>query len=103
RPGGPGLDFDQVFADPYTADIRAKVRFADLRDGPVNVMPFLISFHYSLAAGRWGQWIMGAAALIWLGTSIAGLILTLPRRGALFRKRWLPAWGVRRGQGGHAL
>jgi len=103
RPGGPALGFDQVFVDPYTADIRAKVRFADLRDGAVNVMPFLISFHYSLAAGLWGQRVMGAAALIWLVTSIVGLALTLPPRGIGFGKRWLPAWGVRRDKGGHAL
>lgn len=104
RPGGPPLDFEQVFVDPYTAEIRARVRFADLRDGAVNVMPFLISFHYSLAAGRWGQFVLGIAAFVWLLTSICGLVLTLPRKeGSGFGGRWLSAWRVRRKQGAHAL
>lgn len=107
RPGGPPLDFEQVFVDPYTAEIRARVRFADLRDGAVNVMPFLISFHYSLAAGRWGQLVLGIAAFVWLLTSIAGLVLSLPRKGAGgtsgFWQRWGPAWRIRHKQNNHTL
>lgn len=109
RPGGPALDYEQVFVDPYTGDIRAKVRFADLRDGTVNIMPFVITLHYSLAAGPWGQFIMGIAALLWAVIAVIGLFMTLPRRPVRARgdavvkrhywRRWLPAWRIRRRQG----
>lgn len=108
RPGGPALPYQQVFADPYSGDVRAKVRYGDLRDGAVNIMPFLINFHYSLAAGPWGRWLLGVAALIWAVTCVLGFVLSLPRRppggawGAAFR-RWLSAWRIRRGQGSHAF
>ncbi len=107
RPGGPTLPYEQVFADPYTGELRAKVRYGDLRDGAVNIMPFLINFHYSLAAGAWGRWVLGVAALIWTVECVLGFLLSLPRRngggsGQAFR-RWWPAWRVRRGQGSHAF
>ncbi len=107
RPDGPVLPYEQVFADPYSGEIRAKVRYADLRDGPVNLMPFLVNFHYSLAAGAWGQWALGVAALIWALECLVGLLLSLPRRGAGGLggaiRRWLPAWTIRRDQGGTVL
>lgn len=90
RPGGPPVEREVVFANPYTGDITAQVRFADLRDGAVNVMPFILLFHYSLAAGEWGRRILGIAALLWAGVALAGLLLTLRRRGAASapRVRW---------------
>jgi uncharacterized iron-regulated membrane protein len=107
REGGEALPYQQVFADPYTGALRAKVRYGDLRDGAINVMPFLISFHYSLAAGAWGRWIMGVAALIWCAMCVTGFVLSWPaglagRLGDRLR-RWWPAWRVRRGQGTHAF
>lgn len=99
---GPALNYDQVFVDPYSGDIRAQVRYGDLRDGAVNFMPFLISVHYSLAAGERGRFIMGVAALIWLGMSLVGVALSLPKMsggiGSLVR-RWKPAWKIRRNAG----
>jgi uncharacterized iron-regulated membrane protein len=108
---GPGADgspstYDEVYVDPYTSKIRAAVRYGDLGDGAINLVPFLISFHYSLAAGDWGSRIMGLAALIWCGTCVAGFVLTLPRGNGGWRgrlRRWLPAWAIRRGQGPRAF
>ena len=104
RPDGEPLGYSEVFADPYTGAIRARVRYGDLRDGAINLMPFLISFHYSLAAGPTGRLVLGAAALIWCGVCVLGFFLSLPRRraGAGLRdglRRWWPAWRVRAGQG----
>ena len=101
-PGGAPADYDQVFIDPYTSKIRAAVRYGDLKDGAINLVPFLISFHYSLAAGLWGSWILGVAALIWCGLCVAGFFLTLPRSNGGWRetfRRWRGAWGIRRRQG----
>jgi uncharacterized iron-regulated membrane protein len=103
RPDGAPLAFDEVFADPYTGAIRARVRYADLRDGPVNWMPFLLSFHYSLAAGEWGRWLLGVAALVWMPLSLIGLVLSFPMRANGWRdalRRWTSAATIRRERGG---
>jgi uncharacterized iron-regulated membrane protein len=101
RPGGPPLGYDEVFVDPYSGQIRARVTYGDLRDGTVNWMPFLVRFHYSLAAGEWGRFLMGVAALLWFGVALIGIVLSLPKglgeRG--FWRRWRPAWAVRRDRG----
>ncbi len=99
-PGERPLPYDEVFVDPYTGDIRTKVRLADLRDGAVNVMPFLVRFHYTLAAGPWGRFVLGLAALIWVPVCLAGFVLSLPRgrKGNLPERlrAWVPAWKIRR-------
>ena len=104
RPDGEPLGYSEVFANPYTGAIRARVRYGDLRDGAINLMPFLISFHYSLAAGATGRLVLGAAALIWCGVCVLGFFLSLPRRrpDAGLRdglRRWWPTWGLRTRQG----
>lgn len=108
RPGGEALGYREVIADPYTGEIRARLRYADLRDGFVNIVPALVNFHYSLALGGWGRWLLGVAALIWTVECLIGFWLSLPRRRAGERlsetlKRWQPAWGLRRRQGGTVL
>ncbi|HTN13275.1 MAG TPA: PepSY-associated TM helix domain-containing protein, partial [Sphingomonadaceae bacterium] len=71
--------------------------------GAVNVMPFLVRFHYTLAAGPWGRFVLGLAALIWVPVCLAGLVLSLPRgrKGTLPERlrTWGPAWKIRRKQG----
>ncbi|KPL68381.1 hypothetical protein SZ64_09765 [Erythrobacter sp. SG61-1L] len=106
--GHPPLPYDEVFVDPYTGAIRASVHLADLDDGAVNIMPFLVRFHYTLAAGPWGRFILGIAALIWVPVCLAGLVLSLPRGrlagGVAGRLHaWAPAWKIRRGQGARIL
>jgi uncharacterized iron-regulated membrane protein len=103
RPGHPPLGYDEVFVDPYTGAIRDRVRYGDLRDGPVNVMPFLVTFHYSLAAGEWGRLAFGVAALIWCLECVVGIALSFPRGGRDILRRWGRAWTVRRKQAGAAV
>src|SRR5690606_1649458 len=101
RPGGPPLGYDEVFVDPYSGQIRARVTYGDLRDGAVNWMPFLVTFHYSLAAGEWGRFLFGMAALAWFLVVLIGIALSLPKKivGRGFWRRWRSAWTVRRDQG----
>ena len=101
QPDGSSLEYDEVFVDPFSGQIRARVTYGDLRDGPVNWMPFLVSFHYSLAAGEWGRLLLGVAALVWFLVALIGLALSLPKKIGIrgFWRRWWPAWAVRRGQG----
>jgi uncharacterized iron-regulated membrane protein len=100
QPGGPPLGYDEVFVDPYSGQIRARVTYGDLRDGAVNWMPFLVTFHYSLAAGEWGRFLFGIAALVWFLVALIGLALRQPKKiaGRGFWRRWRPAWTVRRDQ-----
>lgn len=102
RPDAEPLGYGEVFADPYTGEIKKRVRYGDLRDGAVNLMPFLVSFHYSLAAGPWGRFILGVAALIWVFECLIGIWLSLPRLGGSWfgmLRRWRPAWTIRTAQG----
>ncbi len=110
RPGGPALDCNEVVADPYTGAVRRCLRYGDLSEGIVNLMPFLVRLHYSLAAGSWGIFLFGIAALVWTVECLLGLWLTVPRGGRTERatgagpfKRWIAAWGVRRDRGATTL
>ena len=95
--GRPSIDFDEVIADPYTGAVRRKVLYGRLSDGSVNVIPFLLQLHYSLAAGPLGSSIFGLAALIWVLVCIVGFYLTLPARRywKAWLRLWRPAWSVR--------
>jgi uncharacterized iron-regulated membrane protein len=102
RPDGPKLDYSEVAADPYTGAIRKRLRYGDIRQGAVNLMPFVMGLHYSLAAGRWGNMAFGGAALIWCVECLLGLALTFPKRVArdvhsvmTWLQRWGPSWRVR--------
>jgi uncharacterized iron-regulated membrane protein len=108
RPGGPKLAYNEVFADPYTGEIRQTVKYGRLSDGPVNIVPFIIAFHFSFAAGPLGIWLFGAASLAWVFVSLIGVYLTLPTRSGRqptrpWVRRWAPAWTVRRSDGAHAF
>jgi uncharacterized iron-regulated membrane protein len=105
-PDGSPADYDQVYVDPYTSKIRAAVRYGDLKDGAINLVPFLVTFHYSLAAGPWGSRLLGLAALIWCGVCVAGFFLTLTARNGNWRgtfRRWRLAWSIRRDKGRQIL
>ena len=110
KPGGPKLGFGEVAADPYTGEIRKRIRYGDIRQGAVNLMPFVMGLHYSLAAGRWGNMAFGIAALVWCVECLLGLTLTFPKRVARdirsiasWIQRWGVSWQVRPGSGATAL
>jgi uncharacterized iron-regulated membrane protein len=109
RQGSPPLRYDNVIADPFTGDVRKRLRYGDLSDGLINLLPLLETVHYSLGAARWGALAFGIAALIWSINSAIGFWLTLPRfsshastaisgthRYVVWFREWLPAWTIRR-------
>ncbi|WP_254605137.1 PepSY-associated TM helix domain-containing protein [Sphingomonas bacterium] len=113
RPGRPPLPFNMVWADPYTGAVKLTYTWGGLRDGRVNIVPFLFSLHYGLVAGAWGTWAFGISGLIWTIDCFVGFYLTLPSGGGtnrqrgtprlLWAKRWGAAWKVRRHARGHRL
>ena len=126
------LAYDNVFVDPVTAVITGHRDSHSLALSKRNLMPWLRHFHESLhmpafwGSDRWGFWIMGGVALLWLIDSFVALYLTLPRRLAARRagapleadsaassaenrtarswwSRWQPSWVVRWRAGGYKL
>jgi uncharacterized iron-regulated membrane protein len=114
------VKFNQVFVDPVTGQELGKREWGAV--WPVdrtNVISFLYKLHYSLhlpemwGIDRWGIWLMGGVAIIWLIDSFVGFYLTLPKSGrkpqtrlhkaqathssnqASFWQRWWPAWKMR--------
>ena len=89
------LDFNHLFLDPYTGEELGRRRDGDLRQGRINVMPFIYDLHATLTMGSAGGWILGIVALIWTLDSFVGFYLTLPRGRSGFWKRWKYAWQVK--------
>lgn len=102
RPSGPAPHDDEVALDPSTGNVVGARRHGDLRQGTINLIPFLYNLHESLALGSFGTLVLGIAALLWTLDCFVGAYLTFPARGAprrtgpAFLKRWAPAWLVRR-------
>lgn len=113
-----GLDpvtFNQVFVDPVTGEELGKREWGAV--WPIdrtNAVSFLYKLHYSLhlpemwGIDRWGIWLLGGIAIIWLIDSFVGFYLTLPKstntpktklhrhhQQATLWQRWAPAWKMR--------
>lgn len=120
------LDYNNVFVDPVTARITGHRDSKSIALSKRNLMSWLRHLHESLhmpafwGSDRWGFWLMGGIALMWLIDSFVALYLTLPRRLAARReasasapvaatpkrswlKRWQPSWMVRWRSGGYKL
>ena len=120
------LGYNQVYADPVTAQIVGQRDAAAVSLSLKTLMPFLRKLHYMLhvpamwGTDRVGYWVMGGVALVWLFDSVVAMTLTLPRRlkvggqpapGAPLRhrttaswwQRWKPSWVVRWSAGGYKL
>jgi len=104
------LGYNQVFIDPATGRELGKREWGAV--WPITretVVSFLYKLHYSLhlpemwGIDRWGLWLMGGIAILWMLDCFVGLYLTLPTRhaGGLERSqrswliRWQPAWRVK--------
>jgi uncharacterized iron-regulated membrane protein len=104
-PGGPPLGYDAIWVDPYSGVVRARFTWGGVRDGAINIVPFLYQLHYGYVAGVWGMWTFGVAALIWTLDCVVGFGLTLPAlrrrspRDPEWWRRWRPAWVIRRARG----
>lgn len=93
--GTAPLGYDQVFVDPVTARLLGRRDWGGCCQFPRQVMPFLFRFHYTLAAGQIGQWLMGGMAMLWTVDCFVGLWLTFPRLRP-FLARWGAAWRIKR-------
>jgi uncharacterized iron-regulated membrane protein len=116
------LDYNNVFVDPVTAQITGRRDSQAVSLSRRSLMPFLRTVHYSLhmpafwGTDRWGYWLMGGVALVWLLDSFVALYLTTPRRlrtaapgsarhrpPANWWQRWKPSWLLRWRAGGYKL
>lgn len=108
------LDYDHAFVDPVSGDIIGKRLWGQISLHPEHLMSFLYKLHFTLhlpewnGINRWGIWLMGAAAMVWLFDTFIAMVLTLPRKrrtasGKGWLQRWKPAWMIRRGAGAYKL
>jgi uncharacterized iron-regulated membrane protein len=116
------IDYDNVFVDPVTAKITGRRDSLAVSLSKRSLMPFLRTVHYSLhipafwGTDRWGYWLMGGVAMIWLLDSFVALYLTTPRRlratehndlerrtARRWWQRWKPSWLLRWREGGYKL
>lgn len=120
--------YNHVFVDPSTAEIMGRREWGRISLDREHLMSFLYKLHFSLhvpemgGTDRWGIWLMGIVALIWLINSLISFFLTLPVRrknssahpddrqtaniggdlhqGGVTRKNWWqlwkPAWQINR-------
>jgi len=70
------LDYDHAFVDPVTGEIVGKRLWGKISLHPEHLMSFLYKLHF---INRWGIWLMGAAAMVWLFDTFIAMALTLPR------------------------
>jgi uncharacterized iron-regulated membrane protein len=116
--------FNQVFVDPVSGAELGKREWGAV--WPITqetFVSFLYRLHYTLhipelwGIDRWGLWLMGGIAMIWVIDSFVGFYLTLPVRrkqqalaerapaaaGKSWWQRWKPAWKVRWNGGSNKL
>ena len=98
----PVLDFNEVFLDPATGSVLGRRLWGACCFASDRLLPFLYRFHYTLAAGEAGEWLMGSIAILWALDCFIGLSLTFPR-GRPFLGKWRIAWAIKRHAGGHRL
>jgi uncharacterized iron-regulated membrane protein len=101
------LGYNHLYLDPHTGEELGREQFAQLTKSIGSVMPFIYRFHFNLALGEVGRWILGIVALIWTLDCFVSAYLTLPaprrKRGDLvdpgcrktWWQRWRAAWNVR--------
>lgn len=99
------LDYDEVFANPYTGERLGQRFFGDFSLRPENLISQIYYLHYALVLPLTaGIWLTGMVALLWALDCFAGFYLTLPQgkkqdrgRSKGFLGRWKPAWQIKRG------
>lgn len=95
------LGFDRVYVDPATGRIQGQRQWGAMKFDRVHFIPFVDVLHRKLQLpGKWGLWLTGAVAIVWLFSSLLGAWLTLPRMVTWrqgFWSRWKSAWCIKRG------
>jgi len=110
------LGFNEVFLNPYTGqELGKRDRGAVWPLSKENFVSFLYRLHFSLhipefaGIDRWGIWLLGVIAIVWLVDTFVGFYLTLPNKPTAkayrqhslpfqkesFLQRWSHAWKVR--------
>lgn len=93
-------EYNQLFIDPYTANILGQRQWADLSQGWGNLPGFIYRLHYSLwIPDNWGILLFGIIALIWTLDCFISLATTFPVlktfRFKDFLKRWKQSFKMR--------
>lgn len=101
------LDYDEVFANPYTGERLGDRQFGNFSLQPEDLIAQIYYLHYALVLPLTaGIWLLGIIALIWAIDCFVGFYLTLPQGGKKkgtsgktkgFFSRWKPAWMIKRG------
>ncbi|SFU45008.1 Uncharacterized iron-regulated membrane protein [Nitrosomonas eutropha] len=99
----------ELFLNPFSGEaLGARVRGTFVMDR-AHVIPMVYRLHTNLyLPGRWGTWLLGGIALIWMVDCLVGFYLTLPpplrsrEKNSSCRNwlsRWKPSWGIKRQAG----
>lgn len=105
------LGYNQVFVDPVTGTVSGRREWGALGFDRQHLVPFLYKLHFSLCipefwgVEKWGVWLMGGVALLWMADCFFGFALTLPPKspiggqspGARWRERWAKSWRIKWG------
>jgi uncharacterized iron-regulated membrane protein len=97
------LGFTELFIDPWTGKELGRRTNGDLKEGLINLMPFIYDLHWRLVLGDFGQWTMGIVAVIWTIDCFNGFYLTFPNSWTGFWRRWKPAWLIKSGASTYRL
>lgn len=80
------LGYNQVFVDPASGAELGRREWGAARMDRAHLIPFLYSLHYTLhLPERWGMWLMGGVALLWLLDCFVAFALTLPQRWSYWK------------------
>jgi uncharacterized iron-regulated membrane protein len=91
------LEYSEVFLDPASGTVLGSRDWGACCLSRKQAIPFLYVLHYSLhAPGRWGVWLMGGVAVLWVVDCFVGFYLTLPVGTRRFWRSWKPAWQIAR-------
>jgi uncharacterized iron-regulated membrane protein len=97
------LDFDQVFVDPHSGEVRATRLWGAPALARKNLLPFLYRLHYSLHLPEGfgvelGVLFMGIVALVWFLDAFIALSISFPRGSD-----WVKSFAFRVRTGGYRL
>lgn len=78
------LGYNQVFVDPVSGFVLGNREWGTVSLSRENLVSFLYKLHYSLhipemgGIDKWGIWLLGGIAILWLLDCFVGFYLTLP-------------------------
>lgn len=93
--------WDEIFLNPYDGSELGHRTWGHIRQGRVNLFPFIHRLHDTFALGDLGNLAFGVAGMIWTLDCFIGFYLTLPIRlrrrtqAKAWTARWASSWLVR--------